>query len=450
MRHEIRLLIVALLLMLAGIGSTLAVLGRASRRLSAANEIIVLDASPSIVAIDDAQAKLRPLQSYLLERRLGSADDAGVRDGLIVKLRGDLERDIDTYLKLPMNPGEAAIHRSIRESLARMNAVIDRWMAIPAGRTTDEPLARRNIDEVMTKVSEDLDLAGQLNAQVAKDAALEVTDVSSVALPLAAAIVALTTVAAAVTLVVTIRAVRRAESIWAKSRASLDRRAEELELFAGRVAHDLLSPLMTVSLAMDLASQRLMEPADGTARNAVARASRTLQRVRRFVSDLLDFARSGAKPLSGVRAGVDDAIREVTDEFAPAAHDAGVELSIEPGRVGRDVACSPGVLVSVLSNLLQNAIKYVGQGAVRRVQIRTALDAGEVRVEIEDTGPGIPVAERDLVFDSYVRGHDAKAPGLGLGLATVRRFVESHGGHVGMRPASTGGSVFWFSLPAAP
>jgi signal transduction histidine kinase len=284
---------------------------------------------------------------------------------------------------------------------------------------------------------------------MASDAAARVIDVSSTTLPAAAAIEALTFLAAAVTLALTYRAVRQAQSLAEKSRASLERRAEELELFAARVAHDLLSPLMTVAVALDLADRRLTEPANSAARNAVARGSRTLQRVRRFVSDLLEFARAGAMPPPGVRANVDEAIRETADELTPIARDAGVDLRVELPPAVRDVACSPGVLTSVLSNLVQNAIKYIGEGEARRVSIRAADIENEVRIEVEDTGPGIPPADQDRLFEPYARGRDAKAPGLGLGLATVRRLVESHGGRVGVQSAPGRGSVFWFSVPIA-
>ena len=110
------------------------------------------------------------------------------------------------------------------------------------------------------------------------------------------------------------------------------------------------------------------------------------------------------------------------------------------------VACSSGVLLSLLGNLLRNAIKYLGDAQVREVSLRVCPRRGRVLFEVEDTGPGIPPSLGARVFEPYVRGPHTGAPGIGLGLATVKRLAESHGGTVGVRANPRGGSVFWFEL----
>jgi len=115
--------------------------------------------------------------------------------------------------------------------------------------------------------------------------------------------------------------------------------------------------------------------------------------------------------------------------------------------VSCQASCSPGVLTSVLSNLLQNALKYMGDGPERRILLR-AREAGTfVRVEVEDTGPGIPPEAIGEIFLPYVRGPTHGRDGLGLGLATVRRLCEAHGGQAGVRSEFGRGSTFWFELP---
>ncbi|MDF2695692.1 MAG: sensory transduction histidine kinase, partial [Labilithrix sp.] len=112
------------------------------------------------------------------------------------------------------------------------------------------------------------------------------------------------------------------------------------------------------------------------------------------------------------------------------------------------VACSTGVLVSLVSNLLENAIKYMGNAPVKRVTVHVHEADGRVRFEVRDTGPGVAPSLKDRIFDPYVRAGESGVPGLGLGLATVRRLVEAHGGSVGVRPNEGGaGSIFWFELP---
>jgi len=136
------------------------------------------------------------------------------------------------------------------------------------------------------------------------------------------------------------------------------------------------------------------------------------------------------------------------EELGPFAEQYGAKLKVEP-TYACAVACSQGVLLSLLSNLLRNAIKYLGEAEVREVSLRVKPRRGRVLFEVEDTGPGIPQASVGRVFELYVRGPNLGPPGLGLGLATVKRLAESHGGTVGLRPGARAGSVFWFELEEA-
>jgi len=103
----------------------------------------------------------------------------------------------------------------------------------------------------------------------------------------------------------------------------------------------------------------------------------------------------------------------------------------------------------VLSNLLRNAIKHMGNSARRKVDVRFEPRHDRVRFEVEDTGPGLPPELVRHAFDPYVRGAGTSVPGLGLGLATVRRLVEGHNGRYGVTSAPGEGALFWFELPAA-
>jgi signal transduction histidine kinase len=107
------------------------------------------------------------------------------------------------------------------------------------------------------------------------------------------------------------------------------------------------------------------------------------------------------------------------------------------------------VLLSLLGNLLRNGIKYLGRAEVREVSLRVRARRGRVIFEVEDTGPGIPAQLGHRIFEPYVRGPNTSAPGIGLGLATVKRLVDSHGGSLGIRTAARGGAIFWFELDEA-
>jgi signal transduction histidine kinase len=111
------------------------------------------------------------------------------------------------------------------------------------------------------------------------------------------------------------------------------------------------------------------------------------------------------------------------------------------------VACNEGLLTAALSNLVRNAIAHLDGGAEKRVDI-LAVDAGDrVHIEVRDTGPGLPPGAEASVFEPFVRGPRPQQPGLGLGLATVKRIVETHGGAVGVESRTGAGCRFWIDLP---
>jgi signal transduction histidine kinase len=80
--------------------------------------------------------------------------------------------------------------------------------------------------------------------------------------------------------------------------------------------------------------------------------------------------------------------------------------------------------------------------------VRVIEVSNVVRTEVEDTGPGVPAGLEQSIFEPYVRGPDSGTAGLGLGLATVKKLAEGHGGSVGVVNVSAGGALFWFTLPS--
>ena len=222
-------------------------------------------------------------------------------------------------------------------------------------------------------------------------------------------------------------------------------RREELEAFASRVAHDIRAPLGPPLLAL----QALTRDLEAKSRHgrAIERGVCGLQRVNRIVGDLLTFARAGAVgPEVGARASLRAVVDGVVQDVEVEASAAGICVAVDE-LPACDVACAPGVLSSIVANLVGNAIKYTPEDApVREVTIRATRADGRVRVVVADTGAGIPAEIQQSIFEPYVRA-EARAPGLGLGLATVKRLVETHGGKVGVRSRVGKGSVFWFEMP---
>ncbi|HEY3817624.1 MAG TPA: HAMP domain-containing sensor histidine kinase [Polyangiaceae bacterium] len=228
--------------------------------------------------------------------------------------------------------------------------------------------------------------------------------------------------------------------------AAEERRVEELDAFAARVAHDIRGPLTPPLFALQCLADDL--DASSPRRHLVDRGLRSLNRAERLVDDLLTYARAAAEPDLQAHASLRVVVAGVLQDLEPAASEARVEVEVAPLPAG-EVACAPGVLSSIVSNLVSNAIKYMPPDSESRlVSIRAYEEAKHVRVEVADTGAGLPEGDRERVFEPFVRV-DGTKPGIGLGLATVKRLVEALGGRVGVLPRSGHGAIFWFEMPAS-
>jgi signal transduction histidine kinase len=222
-------------------------------------------------------------------------------------------------------------------------------------------------------------------------------------------------------------------------------RARELEQFAARVAHDVVSPLGTVGTGLSVLGRWVER--NGPAREALLLVHRSLARVTTVVDELFRFARAGAQPAPAEIADVRAVIAALREELLPAAQGRGVELTFEPAPALK-VACSEAALLIVLPNLIRNAIKHGGQATLPTVVVSVTVSSRTVRFTVDDWGPGIPPDMQSAIFEPYVRaGRDQS--GLGLGLATVKRLVEARGGNVGVSSQPNAGASFWFELPLA-
>jgi signal transduction histidine kinase len=222
------------------------------------------------------------------------------------------------------------------------------------------------------------------------------------------------------------------------------RRGDELDAFAARVAHYLRGPLQPALFAMQGLSRDL-EP-DHPRRRMADRGVRCLQRADLLIGDLLSYARAGAAPEVGSHTSVRAVVAGVVEQTEGDASNAKVEVDTQD-LPAYEVGCPSGVLSSVVGNLVGNAIKYMPTESMdRRVRVRAFEAGSRVRVEVSDTGRGLPKEAQERIFEPYVRV-DQSRPGLGLGLATVKRLVEAYAGRVGVQSSAGRGSTFWFELP---
>jgi signal transduction histidine kinase len=181
------------------------------------------------------------------------------------------------------------------------------------------------------------------------------------------------------------------------------------------------------------------------AARALARAESSAARMTAMVGDLLAFARVGG----GTRFAPVDLRREaeaVLEDLSAEVAASGAEVEV---RHLPTVLGDATLLRALLQNLLANALKF-SAAAGRRPVVRVAAEAvaGSWRITVEDNGPGVPVEDRERVFELLARGDDQQAvEGLGIGLSTCRRIVQSHGGRIGITDSDLGGTSVWMLLP---
>lgn len=222
------------------------------------------------------------------------------------------------------------------------------------------------------------------------------------------------------------RTVRRQQGQIEEYVARIEDANRELDAFAGRVAHDMRNALGPLPLSV--ARLRALGPANDEFGGALERIDRVSLRATRLVDGLLAFARA-ERPSEGTEtASIPSAVQEVLEEHEAliAAVGARVVVSVEDVPVGMP----PELLHVALSNVVSNALKYLDGQPSRHVDIR-ARRVGELcDLVVEDSGPGIPPAAIERLFQPFYRVPGTRVPGVGLGLSTVRRVVEAHGGTV--------------------
>jgi signal transduction histidine kinase len=176
---------------------------------------------------------------------------------------------------------------------------------------------------------------------------------------------------------------------------------------------------------------------------------RNADRLLRLIDDLLMLNRleAGGLPLELAKVSLPDLAAEAVKNAAPVAAKSSVTLHLDAGE-GPAVPADPRRLAQVIDNLIGNAVKFSHLGGLVRVRLRYAR--GSWRIDVSDTGIGIPPDEAARLFGPFVRGSNARIaglPGTGLGLAIVKSLVEMHGGHVRVESELGQGTTFSVFLP---
>ena len=228
----------------------------------------------------------------------------------------------------------------------------------------------------------------------------------------------------------------------------LDRVKDE---FIALVSHELRTPLTSIrgylELVVDDAATAGLPPEQREWLNVI---DRNADRLLKLVEDLLISAQahSGSLALTQSELDVSTIVRHCAEAFAPAAAARGIRLECvaEPDLL---MTGDPGRIGQVVDNLVSNALKFTPAGG--RVELLASARNGGVRIEVADTGMGIPADEQGRLFDRFfrtARAQDEAIAGAGLGLSIAKAIVEAHGGDISYRTVEGEGTTFTVDLPA--
>lgn len=214
-------------------------------------------------------------------------------------------------------------------------------------------------------------------------------------------------------------------------------------------AHELKTPLTSLHMAVHLCLEGAAGPLSERQRDLLHGAGQDCQRLEGVVEELLEMAKleSGSARLEPQPVPVHELVADAIARHEGEARRQGITLEAVLGDVSPTVSVDPERIRHVFDNVIENAIKYGGEGGRVRIELQEQADG--VRVWVDDAGPGIPEDMRERVFAKFVRVPGTSKRGSGLGLNIVRDVVAAHGGTIGIEASPLGGTRVWFVLPRA-
>jgi PAS domain S-box-containing protein len=239
---------------------------------------------------------------------------------------------------------------------------------------------------------------------------------------------------------------KQAEEALAQKAAELARSNRDLENFAYVASHDLKSPLKTISNYLGLAEENLQESGDSEVRKFLARATESCERLLSLIDALLRYSQVRSEEITLTQVDMATAWRLARRNLNKEIQESRAEIKTDflPTVKGDE-----HLLLILLQNLLENALKYRRAEENPRIQFSARQRSLEWEFTLSDNGIGIDPSHSGKIFEAFRRLHPRSSfPGSGIGLAICQKIVERLGGRIWVESNLGKGSNFYFTLPA--
>ncbi len=239
------------------------------------------------------------------------------------------------------------------------------------------------------------------------------------------------------------------EGVQARLIGELERKNEELERFTYTVSHDLKSPLITIRGFLGFLERDVMANNKARITADLQRITEATEKMRHLLDDLLNLSRVGRSVHPAEKVSFDEIVNEAAERAGGQIRERGVYVKIADAlpavRVDRER------LIEVVQNLLDNAVKFMGDQTNPSIEIGTrGFDKSNMAIlYVRDNGIGVEPQYHERIFGLFDK-LDPSSEGTGIGLALVKRIIEIHGGRIWIESeGKKTGSVFIFTLPAS-
>jgi len=238
---------------------------------------------------------------------------------------------------------------------------------------------------------------------------------------------------------------KRAEEAQKRLSQQLQMQVSELETFSYGIAHDLRSPLVSIEGFSRLLRDDMLNHDAERIQEDIRLLESGVRKMQDFLNSTLEYSRSGQliKRIKNVSFG--KIVNEVITGFNGQISSIGATVSLADKfpRVYADRTR----IIQVLTNLIQNSIKYRGKTVPLKIEIGHRFSKGETIFFVRDNGPGIDASDAEKVFALFYRG-TADGEGSGIGLAILKKIIEAHGGRIWVQQGQSGkGTTMCFTLP---